>query len=226
MAEWQCKSNSRASNLLTRDGMKFLGFVLAIAAAIIGWNYLHRPITYPPGILIPAEPEQTQTTDSRIDYGDYQLKPLARFALDARVLHRKVYRWDQRASLVPVDLALGWGPMSDQRVLDRIDISQSMRFYWYAYKLPSPIPQEEMISHSTNVHIIPATPEIASRCKSIRAGQLVHLSGDLVEATGHGLSPWRSSLSRTDTGNGACELMFVNEFSILSAPHPQALVRR
>lgn len=157
------------------------------------------------------------TPDSPITHDDYRLVPLAHFALDARVLHRKVYRWDPRASLVPVDLALGWGPMSDQRVLDQVSITQSMRFYWFEYKPPPPIPKDEIITHSTNVHIIPATPTIASQCKSLRTGQLVHLSGDLVEASGHGLGTWRSSLSRTDTGNGACELMYVNELSILSA---------
>jgi hypothetical protein len=198
--------------------MKFLGFVLIIAAAIIAWSYLHRPIEYAPGVLIPSEPEQTITFDPPLTSGDYQLIPLAHFALDARVLHRKIYRWDRVASLVPVDLALGWGPMSDQRVLDQVSITQSMRFYWFAYRLPPPIPKEEIISHSTNVHVIPATAAIESQCKSLRTGELVHLSGDLVEATAPGRAPWRSSLSRTDTGNGACELMWVNELSILSAP--------
>ena len=33
--------------------------------------------------------------------------------------------WDQRASLVPVDLSLGWGPMSDQRILDPGSITQA-----------------------------------------------------------------------------------------------------
>ena len=207
--------------------VKFLGFVLIIAAAIVAWAYLHRPIEYAPGVLIPSEPEQTLTLDSPLSYGDYQLVPLAHFALDARVLHRKVYRWDPRASLVPVDLALGWGAMSDQSVLDQVRITQSMRFYWFAYRLPPPIPKEEIISHSTNVHVIPATAAIAAQCKSLRTGELVHLSGDLVEATGHGLGPWKSSLSRTDTGNGACELMWVNELSILASPQdPKAVVKR
>ena len=119
--------------------------------------------------------------------------------------------------------------MSDQSVLDQVSISQSMRFYWFQYSLPGPIPKEEIISHSTNVHVIPATPAIASQCTSLRAGDLVHLSGDLVEATGHGIGTWRSSLSRTDTGNGAFELMWVNELSMLSVQTPQdraVLVKR
>ena len=209
--------------------MKLTGFVLIIIAIIAAWIYVNRPIEYPPGVLIPSEPEQTLTFDSPIRCGDYELKPLAHFALEARLLHRKIYRWDQRASLVPVDLALGWGPMSDQSVLDQVSISQSMRFYWFQYSLPGPIPKEEIISHSTNVHVIPATPAIASQSKSLRACDLVHLSGDLVEATGHGIGTWRSSLSRTDTGNGACELMWVNELSMLSVQTPQdraVLVKR
>jgi hypothetical protein len=197
--------------------VKFLCFLFAITAAVFGWNYVHRPIEYPAGVLIPSEPQQTATSDSPLAFGNFQLKPLAHFAIDARVLHRKVYRWDKQSSLVPVDLALGWGAMSDQSVLNQVSITQSMRFYWFEYKMPPPISKDEIISHSTNLHVIPATPEIAARCKSARIGALVHLSGDLVEATGPGIGTWRSSLSRTDTGNGACELVLVTEFSLLSA---------
>jgi len=204
--------------------VRFLCAVIAVIALVFGWHYFHRPIEYPPGVLIASEPEQTDTSDGPIRYGDFQLKPLAHFAIEARVLHRKVYRWDRQAALVPVDLALGWGPMSDQSVLDQVSISQSMRFYWFQYRLPGPLSQEQIISHSTNLHVIPATPEIAAQCKSLRAGSLVHLSGDLVEATGPAIGTWRSSLSRTDTGNGACELMWVKELSIL--PTDQLVERR
>lgn len=193
--------------------MKTLGVVAAVALAICAWNYAHRPLNYAPGVLITSDPEQTSTTAAQTQRGDYRLAPLAHIAINARVLHRKVYRWDREADLVPVDLALGWGAMSDQRVLDQLTITQSMRFYWFEYKLPPPIPKEEIIAHSTNVHVIPATAEIASRCKSLRAGELIHLSGELVEATRRDGWKWRSSLSRTDTGNGACELMLVDEIS-------------
>jgi hypothetical protein len=197
--------------------VKWFGIFLAIALASVAYWYYHRPITYPPGILVASDPEQTAVISSEkpFDYRAFHLRPLAHFALDARVLHRKTYQYDRQAQLVPLDLALGWGPMSDQRVLNQVKITQSMRFYWFEYKMPPPIPKEEIISHSTNVHIIPSTSAIASRCKSLRTGSLVHLSGELVEATGPGIGTWRSSLSRTDTGNGACELMWVTDMSIL-----------
>ncbi|MEP7015986.1 MAG: hypothetical protein ABI925_11140, partial [Verrucomicrobiota bacterium] len=202
--------------------VKFLAAILAITAACLAYWYLHRPITYPPGVLIADEPSQINlpADTPAFQQGAFRLKPLAVFSIDARVLHRKIYRSDKQSALVPVDLALGWGPMSDQHVLDQLKISQSARFYWYEYEHP-PIAKEEIISHSTNIHIIPATPEIAARCKSLRAGTLVHLNGDLVEASGPAIGSWRSSLTRTDTGNGACELMWVNDLSILSEGQTQ-----
>jgi len=210
--------------------MKTLALLFAVLAAIFVWHYAHRPITSPPGVLISSEPEQTSTTDAPITRGNFNLKPLAHLMLDARVLHRKIYRYDRQAALVPIDLALGWGSMSDQRVLDRITITQSMRFYWFEYKLPAPISKEEIIAHSTNMHIIPSTPAIATKCKSLRTGTLVHLDGDLVEATAPNFSAWRSSLSRTDTGNGACELIWLKDLSVLPSTadpqHRAALVNR
>lgn len=198
--------------------MKFLGSLLTIALLSAGYVYLHRPISYPPGVLIASDPEQSTLLEPvvPIERGAFHLKPLARFALDARLLHRKTYHWDRQSALAPVDLAVGWGPMSDQAVIDRLSITQSMRFFWYEYRQPPPIPKEEIVCHGTNLHIIPATSAIASRCKSLRIGTLIHLSGQLVEATGPDIGTWRSSLSRTDSGNGACELIWVEELSTLT----------
>jgi hypothetical protein len=199
--------------------MKKTLFVLALIAVCFGRWFLHRPITYPPGILIVADPTQLNlpSSESEFDFGAFHLKPLARFALDARLLHSKVYRYDRGAALVPIDLAVGWGPMSDQQVLDHMHISQSMRFFWYEYKMPPPIAPDQIVSHATNIHIIPSTPELEGRCKALRCGALVHLSGELVQATGPQIGTWRSSLSRTDSGNGACELLYLEDLELLSA---------
>ena len=193
--------------------MKTLAFIALLAAAWFFYARLHAPITYPAGVLIAAEPQQTAITpeDSAFDEGKFHFQPLAHFALDARVLHQKIYRYDRAAALVPVDLAVGWGPMSDQAVLDQLEISQSARFFWYQYQRKPPIPLGEIVSHATNLHLIPSSKAVAAECRSLRAGELIHLSGLLVEATGPEIGTWRSSLSRTDTGNGACELVWVEQ---------------
>jgi hypothetical protein len=193
--------------------VKTLVFIALLAIAWCVYTRINAPITYPPGVLIPAEPQQTATTpdDSAFDEGKFHFQPLAHFALDARVLHQKIYRYDRAAALVPVDLAVGWGPMSDQAVLDQLEISQSARFFWYQYQRQPPIPLAEIVSHATNLHLIPSNKAVAAQCRSLRTGELIHLSGLLVEASGPEIGTWRSSLSRTDSGNGACELVWVEQ---------------
>ena len=111
--------------------MKKTLFLLAVVGVWFAHWQLHRPITYPPGILIASDPTQVNlpSNEPEFGFGDFHLKPLARFAIDARLLHSKIYRYDRGASLVPIDLAVGWGPMSDQQVLDHLQVSQSMRFF-------------------------------------------------------------------------------------------------
>ena len=194
--------------------MKSIAFIVFLVAAWFVYSRINAPITYPPGVLLASDPEQrSPPEEGPFEYGKFHLTPLAAFVLDARVLHRENYHYDSGAALVPVDLAVGWGPMSDQAVLDHLTISQAARFYYYEYKNPPPIPPEEIISHSTNLHLIPSTEAIAAQCKSLRTGELVHLAGLLVQATGPDIGTWSSSLSRTDTGKGACELVWVEEIN-------------
>jgi len=195
--------------------VKSLSFLATIVFAWLVYHHLNGPVTYPPGVLVPDDPLQTPAlpADQPFTTGKFHLQPLAHFDLQARVLSRKIYRYDRQSALVPVDLAVGWGPMSDQAVLDRLDISQSMRFFWYEWRGAPPIAPEQIVTHATNLHLIPSTPAIESRSKALRPGELVHLRGLLVEATGPQIGTWRSSLTRTDTGNGACELVWVEELS-------------
>lgn len=69
-------------------------------------------------------------------------------------------------------------------------------------------------THTANMHMIPANDEIARQLKSIRAGNMVHLKGFLVEVTGKDGFRWKSSLTRTDTGGGACELILVESLFV------------
>lgn len=166
---------------------------------------------YPPGILVPDEPYQQLTNGSLIwKMGKYQLTALAEYRIRARVLHTESYWFDGGAALSPMDFAVGWGPMSDQAVVDQLEFWQGQR--WYRYwprKSRPPLSPDEMNSHSANMHLIPADGNVKRALQSVAAGKIVELDGYLVQVDGPGGYTWRSSLSRTDTGNGACELMRV-----------------
>jgi hypothetical protein len=137
-----------------------------------------------------AEPQQTATTpdDSAFD----EVNSISNRSLTSRSMRgsciKRFIVMIAGAALVPVDLAVGWGPMSDQAVLDQLEISQSARFFWYQYPHQAPIPREEIVSHATNLHLIPSNKALAGQCKSLRTGELIHLSGLLVEATARRLA--------------------------------------
>ncbi|HEX9081415.1 MAG TPA: hypothetical protein VF768_03995 [Holophagaceae bacterium] len=183
-----------------------------VAAGMWWWN--GRPVSQPPGVLAPADPMQAPPDRSEPwRFRDHTLTPLARFEIRARVLGAERYRFDRAAQLSPVDLALGWGPMSDTRVLDALTIRQGERWYfWHAAQLP--VPPAEIASHSANMHMIPATEWVAHRLNRARPGQIVHLEGQLVRADGPDNWHWVSSLSRTDTGDGSCEVVWVERAEV------------
>jgi hypothetical protein len=66
-----------------------------------------------------------------------------------------------------------------------------------------------MITHLAQMHMIPSTDEIASRLGRVRPGQLVTVSGYLVDVRGANGFTWKTSLSRSDTGDGSCEVVWV-----------------
>ena len=65
------------------------------------------------------------------------------------------------------------------------------------------------------MHLIPATPEVASTLAGLKEGQHIRLSGQLVRVDGDDGYRWASSLSREDTGDGACELIWVEQLAVL-----------
>jgi hypothetical protein len=196
--------------------MKKWLFLAALAAA--GWLWFHEPAAHWKGLPATRDPQQdTQQLPAPFKSGDYTITPLARYALKAVVLSRSRYRYDASSPLSPVDLALGWGPMSDAAVINELTISQSGRWYQYRWgSAGSPLEADAIARHSANTHCLPSTPEVRAKLLSVRRHQVVALSGYLVEVNGPGGFRWRSSLTRDDTGGGACEVMWIT--ALESAP--------
>ena len=195
--------------------LRWLLVLLIVFGAYQHWHA--RPVSthMASGIAVADDPQQTEVDSApAFQKGRYRIQPLARFDIQARVLGVEHYHMDREADLSPVDLAMGWGAMSDPEILRRIEISQSGRFYyWHVDAFP--IPREEIETHSANMHMIPADDRIADQLTSIRPGEIVKLHGYLVEATAEDGWHWRSSLTRNDTGAGACELVWVESVEAL-----------
>lgn len=142
------------------------------------------------------------------------LTPLAGFSVDARVLSREDYHLGRESALSPTDLALGWGRMRDDDVLARLDIAQSTRWYHYAWRGDPPLPPGDIVRSSANMHMIPSTRAVADALHAVRRNDRVRVDGWLVEADAPDGWRWRSSLTREDSGEGACEVVYVCALSV------------
>ena len=174
--------------------------VVGIAAA---WWYLGGTPT-----------EAVVLADGGLSYPNYRIDAVEPFSIDARVLSRRDYRSGREAELSPTDLALGWGPMSEPRIIDHFDIRQSNRWYlWQAQTLP--ISRADIERHSANMHLIPASETAADQLARVRQGERIRIHGTLVDVTAPDGWRWRTSRSRSDTGQGACELILLDRIDWL-----------
>jgi hypothetical protein len=194
--------------------MGFKTTIIGLVILSVFYLWSGSEISRAPGVLAPDEPYQKEVYSARFrEINGYRIELLASFDIRARVIAAERYWFDQGSALSPVDLVLGWGVMSDSAVLQQISISQGGRFYHWWVKTLS-LPRRVIETQSANMHMIPASGEIARQLKSIRSGNMVHLKGYLVEATSNQGFRWRSSLTRTDTGGGACELILVESLYV------------
>lgn len=196
---------------------RLIAAALLLVAIHQGWDwYAHRPLARAPGVLAASEPIQRSLAQApAVALGDFTLQPLADFEFDARVLLVTRYRFDEEAALAPYDLGIGWGRMSDSAVIGQLGLAQSARFLTWRWRDAPPIPADEITRSAANVHVIPANAVVARQVEALRPGQRVRGKGVLVEATRADGWRWRSSLTRDDGGQGACELMYLAELHVL-----------
>jgi hypothetical protein len=119
-----------------------------------------------------------------------------------------------------MDLALAWGPVADPQVLRRMKFHLSGRYVsWWMEGGPGLPPQQVVESHVANHHLVPATEDVARELKRVKVGDRVTLRGRLVDLEirdrdGSVVHRARTSLTRDDTGSGACEQLWVEAIEV------------
>ncbi|WP_213687506.1 hypothetical protein [Acinetobacter sp. WY4] len=189
---------------------RFLKYLIIFVMGFTLWFYWLKPDK---GI---SDATDYQVTDGIHQFQGYTMTNLEPYAGEFRVLSREDYSFGREAELSPVDFALGWGSMTNPAVYKQLSIRQSNRWYYWRYENAPPIPVREIEIQSANTHLIPASKAIAQQLAQIDQDDLIYLKGQLVEVKSSDGWTWRSSLSREDTGNGACELMLVEEVRVVS----------
>ncbi|MHC9511970.1 hypothetical protein [Kangiella sp. M94] len=195
--------------------MKKIFVVVLIIGIVWGLYNCSGKVSLGPGVKAPDVPQQDKLDPPiKFKHQEFTISKVAAFQIKAKVLAKENYHLGREADLSPTDLALGWGRMSDESILQHIDMSQSGRFYRWRVK-SFPIPREEIETHSANMHLIPANDHIKNVIDDIREGEIIELSGSLVNVVSDTDGwRWNTSLTRNDTGSGACELIWVESLRV------------
>jgi hypothetical protein len=164
------------------------------------------------------EPTQIAMTEEKMieistEEGKYVLTTRATYEINAVVKSVKRYSKDRGSVISKVDFALAWGELNKPEVDRHISYSQSGRWYYFKYDQQTPVDIEYISHHSSNVHLIAASDDVDQRLSKIRKNDFIGLQGYLVDVAGENFT-WKSSLSREDRGNGACEVLYVTNVII------------
>ncbi len=169
-----------------------------------------------------AEPSQTLISSQepiliKTKSGDFVLTPAAEYRISALVVGTESYSYGWNAKVSPVDLALAWGRLAERDARKYVSYDVSNRWVSFRLKEGSPFDVAYVTGHASNNHIIPSTRNIRRAVKTIREKQKIVLEGFLVRLSGtyDGKQVWwNTSLSRTDSGDGSCELLYVTKARI------------
>lgn len=196
-------------------------FILIFIIVAIFFFYQQNNKTHHIDKIIPASVSSLSNDEKYNFYSDGYTKlnitPLEKYALTAMVVSKQHYTERWNAKIAPYDLALIWGRLMDPDCLKTVSYSQGDRWYYYQYTADFPMDKQYITSHSSNNHIIPASDAILDELDKINVGQMIYLEGYLVNIDGKDGDRnvgWHSSLTREDSGDGSCELFYVNKISV------------
>ncbi|CAN5222808.1 hypothetical protein BH10PSE17_BH10PSE17_28350 [soil metagenome] len=209
-------------------GLSQLALALGFACLVAGWWFGGA---LPPHAALAAsvltEPDQTQTRlapfSTEVGGIQYQIKPVFDYAIEGLVVSEHdsggffdIIHADWNDNLNVVDLCVVWGANASDGAYEKMEFS-SGQFVCYFNTHDRQAAQPQYFRALSNNHLLTDDPVIARRLRNVRIGDQISLRGQLVEYShDHGFAFHRgTSTTRDDTGDGACETIFVRQFSVL-----------
>lgn len=156
----------------------------------------------------------------------YLIDPVANYEISGMIVsHNDIQAFDDiyhTSDSVDIrDLCLIWG--------ENIENNNHLSFNfknepWSCHisQKSSDSPGEFSIENLSNNHLLVSSEKLREQIYSLHPGDQIKLTGQLINYGYPGEAPFRkTSLTRTDEGNGACEVMFVDTLQVLSRSKPQ-----
>jgi hypothetical protein len=137
------------------------------------------------------------------------------FDIAGEVVSTATYSWTFTNPFYEIDLGLIWGPRTEA-YKKKIKFYQGARWLmWSSQSFLSAEEARDLTQHAGNLHLIPANAGIEKVIRWTRKGDKVRIQGSLVRILDeHERVLLQSSTRRDDSGEGACELVWVDAIQI------------
>ncbi|WP_263081174.1 hypothetical protein [Endozoicomonas sp. Mp262] len=207
--------------------MKKTLFFLVLAIYLVSWwkhNQLpDKPVVFPELL---QDPIQTRVDlpafVTHVGNEPYQVSPLYSYELWGMVVsYHHSMSWkdrihkDTKDFINLKDLCVIWGGVNTSpEIYNQFDFSSGQWTCYYqtgssiAYQRFDP-------TRLSNNHILVDDPKISEAVLKADYGDIIHMKGYLASYQGRVAGLRGTSTTRTDTGNGACETIYLTDFSIL-----------
>lgn len=205
---------------------------IACGLAIVVAAYLSiRDVTLPPPSeiareIVEGEPRQEPTEEKPfttvIRGFTYTIVPKATYEISGLVVSR--HRGDAWFNMYHAtdpgnieDVCVVWGEVIPNGSYRKVQFSSGefTCYFGWSGRLDPPFNVEKV----ANNHLLPANDYVTLRIRNLRIGDQIRMTGLLVDYTvstgGRSLFTRQTSLTRKDTGNGACETMFVTDVVVV-----------
>lgn len=170
----------------------------------------------------PIQEETTGGITKKVDDYTVNIEFKAKYTLVGKVVEKHHYFPYKIANkLSQYDIGMAWGVMSDDTYNDHISYKNNgLRFlnYRYTNKLVEMLGGKEFLNSISNNHMIHANNHVLKLLRNVKEGQYIKIEGYLSYVSYKNkryTGTWNSSLSRTDHGDGACEVIYVTNITWL-----------
>jgi hypothetical protein len=209
------------------NGLLFAASLAAVAAGLWQRDRLPPPERIVEAALVAPEQSGTDEAPFRVSAGgvEYTVVPRHRYELRGLVVSRHdtsawwdvVHRDWWRDHLNVADLCVAWGGNLERGVYRELHYA-SDTFTCHVAARSQAVWRRFEPTELSNNHLLAADPATAKRLRAMRRGDQVLIRGHLAEyAHDHEGKAFRrgTSTRRDDTGNGACETIWVTEARVL-----------
>lgn len=172
-------------------------------------------------------PIQTPTTKKpfviEANHQDYTIIPRFEYDLTGVVVtynnasgFNDIWHYDIWKDFINVrDLCLIWGSNVGTGVYKNMSFSSDSWHCWYGWQ-DNKTGQSFVYTTLSNNHLVTNDNQIKAKLLSAEIGDVVHLKGQLVNYINNETGGYRiSSVKITDRGEGACKVVYLDEFQVL-----------